>query len=464
LVWPAFIIMLTDGQTNSDGNWPVVTDVIGDADNDGNVDDCNNLEDAGCGHGGSSDYLDDVAWYLRHNDMRSDIQGDQTITSYFIGFGFSDGDDTSLLEDAAVNGGGQFWRADNDYSALSSVLQAAIQDILAKISSGTAVATTASSSHTTDYLYRAKFFPGSSWKGYLERYPLPFAGGAAPLEAGKVLKDRVAADGHSVREIWTYMSSKSPKKQEFTDVLKDDLKEASYWDVGDSDESRDIINYIRGDTSEDGGKYKNRGGWLLGDIIHSTPVHVGPPSGWYSGTLLPEFATYPDFRSDNSGRKKMVYVGANDGMLHAFDAATLQEDWAFIPEKLIPKLKELTVADCHQYFVDLTPYVRDVFDESDGEWKTVLFGGNARLYIVDYINAIGRTDIIKEGADIVSPRRADIGVGIPSEAVNWLNTQTADPHVFIQKSDSDISDLILHKEELGFGGRTLVNSWRILWW
>jgi type IV pilus assembly protein PilY1 len=70
----------------------------------------------------------------------------------------------------------------------------------------------------------------------------------------------------------------------------------------------------------------------------------------------------------------MIYVGANDGMLHAFDSDTGQEDWAFIPEKNRSKLPELTVEDCHKYFVDLTTYVTDVWDGS--KWLTMLIGGN----------------------------------------------------------------------------------------
>jgi type IV pilus assembly protein PilY1 len=66
-------------------------------------------------------------------------------------------------------------------------------------------------------------------------------------------------------------------------------------------------------------------------------------------------------------------------MLHAFDAANGHEDWAFIPENIQGKLKDLTGSDCHKYYVDLTPYVTDAWDESEAaanKWKTVLIGGN----------------------------------------------------------------------------------------
>ena len=62
--------------------------------------------------------------------------------------------------------------------------------------------------------------------------------------------------------------------------------------------------------------YRDRENWKLGDIIHSTPVVVGAASNFVDDESYQEFLTAP-----YSNRQKMVYVGANDGMLHAFDAA-----------------------------------------------------------------------------------------------------------------------------------------------
>ncbi|MDO8457204.1 MAG: PilC/PilY family type IV pilus protein [Burkholderiaceae bacterium] len=95
----------------------------------------------------------------------------------------------------------------------------------------------------------------------------------------------------------------------------------------------DILNYIRGDVSKQlnqtpAGTYRTRTS-VLGDIIHSTPVH------W------------------NDGTNKTVFVGANDGMLHAINADDGSERFAYIPSVLIPKLAALTnPAYTHKYFVD----------------------------------------------------------------------------------------------------------------
>ncbi|MGE5258790.1 MAG: PilC/PilY family type IV pilus protein, partial [Hyphomicrobiales bacterium] len=418
----SFVIMFTDGLANTDNNWSLVTDVIGDHDprdckraaptvirpditNSGDAEygtprwdasyPCDTREDymkqsvdpAHWEEPGEAHYLDDVAKYLYDQGLRSDIPGVQNLVSYMIGFYA----DNSLLRSAAEKGGGKYYTA-SSLSQLTDALQKSMEDIMLKVSSGTAVSTITTSSSTDNYLIRARFLPGNSWRGYLERFTLPYDADdpdyQADWDAGTLLRNRVAANGHTIRKIYTFMSSQSPNKREFmyADPVKSRMK--SLWGTSDS-ETQDMINYLRGDTTYDGGKYKNRAGGLLGDIIYSTPIAVGAPKGWYvdrPGIVdPPEYASYQAFKATNRLRKTMIYVGANDGMLHAFDAGTGQEDWAFIPENVQGKLKQLTVGGCHQYYVDLTPYIADAWfgsDEDDvdtahgSDWKTILIGGN----------------------------------------------------------------------------------------
>jgi type IV pilus assembly protein PilY1 len=104
--------------------------------------------------------------------------------------------------------------------------------------------------------------------------------------------------------------------------------------------SEKVLKYVRGDRSNEapnGDDFRTRNR-VLGDIIHSTLVH------W-------------DHGNDN----KRLYVGANDGMLHAFDAATGAELFAYIPSLLIPKLPQLRVTPyAHTYYVDGPISVADV--------------------------------------------------------------------------------------------------------
>src|SRR5262249_28178452 len=88
----------------------------------------------------------------------------------------------------------------------------------------------------------------------------------------------------------------------------------------------------------------------LGAMISSTPAVLTPPS-----LDPPPDATYPAFITANVDRRALIFVGANDGMMHCFDARTGVELWAFIPFNLLPKLKALQSGQpvsLFNYFVD----------------------------------------------------------------------------------------------------------------
>ncbi len=183
-----------------------------------------------------------------------------------------------------------------------------------------------------------------------------------------------------------------------------------------------VIDYIRGEDQEDltiGGfcfvpaMRSRRYGpdadgdgrpditWRLGDIVHSSPTVVGRPSEGYH--LLYKDDSYGRFARKYHNRRSVVYVGANDGMVHAFNAgfydsanrafrtsptdadeiefALGQELWAYIPYNLLPHLYWLTETDYpHIYYNDLKPKVFDarIFADDDdhpGGWGTVMVTG-----------------------------------------------------------------------------------------
>lgn len=144
--------------------------------------------------------------------------------------------------------------------------------------------------------------------------------------------------------------------------------------------------------------------WKLGDIIHSQPKTVAGPMENYH--LLYSDETYQDYLDAYKDRETMVYVGSNDGMLHAFTSwefnATTQafnqpaeaplgenigtELWAYIPQNLLPHLKWLPDPDyVHTYYVDLPPKIFDarilpddthyIDDDNAPNWGTFLLGG-----------------------------------------------------------------------------------------
>lgn len=167
---------------------------------------------------------------------------------------------------------------------------------------------------------------------------------------------------------------------------RDDLSGAQE-DLLKKDEDK-RIRYLRGDRSEDGNKFRQRAG-VLGDIIHSNPIYVGKPPRTYASD------NHADFVATHASRPGRIYVGANDGMLHAFDAQTGVETFAYVPSMLIPKLKAYTEPGyVHDYFVDGPQTVGDAY--FSGAWSTVLVGtlgaGGKGVYALDVTSAAPISD------------------------------------------------------------------------
>jgi type IV pilus assembly protein PilY1 len=119
---------------------------------------------------------------------------------------------------------------------------------------------------------------------------------------------------------------------------------------------------------------------VLGDIINSGPLYVGAPASNVQGS------GYQKFYEDHKSRVKAVYVGANDGMLHAFNASDGSELFAYIPNVLIASLNQLTSPDyVHRPYVDGALTVAEAYVNS--AWKTVLasgMGGGAQgVFVLD---------------------------------------------------------------------------------
>ncbi len=351
-----FVIIMTDGNPVMDADH--LGPLKGDWDNDRGGGSEDNLYEQG-----GSDYLDDIAYYIYENDCNRDFEGKQNIYTYTIGFTVVN----SLLKDTAFNGNGlaglqsewddpksphyrrYFYTATN-YTELKEALSAAMSEIIQRISSGTAVSVLATSKQMNNRLFRAKFLPGE-WRGHLEAFSLPYKQGDQPLwDAGAKLIGKDPRD----RYIFTAMDdepgagTKMKRKVLFTEdnsatTDADNRKLSDLLKASDDAEAKKIIRYIRG-SNESG--FRDRNGWKLGDIAYSSPVVAA----------------------------NTVYVGANDGMLHAFDLDTGEEKWAFIPNNLLGKLKDLTREDyCHEYFVDLSPVVARI--RIGTELRTILICG-----------------------------------------------------------------------------------------
>ena len=408
---------MTDGYYN--GSDPVV----GNADSDG-VDDrpgdpaTKAHYDGGVFTGGGSDNLADVAMKYYENDLNDgladvvkphnfDIAPHQHMTTYSVAFGVTgslnpadwpnclpegtpgpqylascptwpadpeNGSDADKIDDlyhAAVNGRGQFLSAGNP-DELVAALQAIIDKVKDTTGSGASVSINAQELQEGTLLFQALYVTGS-WHGDLVAKNLDQV-------TGKVADTKWSAAGQLATRNWadriilTYSGSagrrfrhESGLTSQLTLAQKQALLSTTNTTLTPDEEIQlaKLVAYLRGDNTYAllGSAFRPRGG-PLGDLVHSTPLH-------YNG---------------------VVFVGSNDGMLHAFDDGSVTEEdggkelFAYVPSLVIPNLRFLAEHSYnHKYYVDGDVYAATVDD--GGTPKTLLVGalgrGGKGLYCLD---------------------------------------------------------------------------------
>lgn len=258
---------------------------------------------------------------------------------------------------------------------------------------GTTVGSTLSSGTITKAginLYVPQF-DGRRWSGTLLSYPLGLdaaTGGALrgdkpEWDAGELLTGNpnamppVAARDIGSRRIFTLSTAGvgMPFQWEALDKgLRGWLNATPYSEPAASDDlGAERLAYLRGDRRKElsvpQGVFRVRDS-VMGDVTNSNPAFVGVPS------LAIQETGYDGFLAAHRGRPHAVYIGANDGMLHAFDAATGQELFAYVPRIMFARLAAYTSPDyAHQSYVDGTPTVAEARMAS-GAWKSVLVSGS----------------------------------------------------------------------------------------
>lgn len=290
---------------------------------------------------------------------------------------------------AAINSRGEFFSVDSPNEILD-----AFNSILSRISdrNTSASAVSLESAVTTEgnEAYYARF-SSTDWSGELIRYDLDKAGIATlKWNARDLLQARNL--GTSPRVI---MVNKAGTLADFSMTNLSTANQAALNKnvKGTTDNLGSArVAYLRGASDA---QFRTRN-YLLGDIIYSSPAVVAAPDRL--GTMMdqaqfgtagaPSGASYEVYKTAKANRAKRVYVGANDGMLHAFDESG-QEVFAYVPTAVIPNLNKLTdkgySGTAHQFYVDGTPVVGDVF--INNEWRTILIGslraGGRSIFALD---------------------------------------------------------------------------------
>lgn len=360
----AFVIMMTDGYYN--GSDPTIS-AIGHEDDDNGAPYADTYDDT----------LADVAMYFYENDLNNGYSNDVTLNdefdtadhqhmvTYSVSFGLygtinpdaypdckaecndpatccpswpEPNTDPRRIDDlwhASVNGRGNFYAATN---ALE--LAASLEDILENVGQregqGASVAVNTQTLEEETAMFQGTYNSGAGWSGNLYRYEIASGTGvvdAAPTWAAKDLLDTKIANAgwDGDRTIITYDSANTTtipfRYGNLSPVMQSMLS-------GNPTTSQNLVNYLRGDDSNDedhGGSFRVRPS--LGDIVHSAPVHHG------------------DY----------IYVGANDGMLHAFNAVTGVEAFSYIPGIVFENLHYLSAPSYeHKFYVDNTIYIETV--------------------------------------------------------------------------------------------------------
>jgi type IV pilus assembly protein PilY1 len=304
-----------------------------------------------------------------------------------------DPDNVDDLWHAALDGRGQYFSA-RDPETLVNSFTSVLESVTAKAGSAAALAVSSGTLNTGTAIYQAIFNSGT-WAGQLLSFKVDSNGKVATTptwDAGEYLNQNQNYD--SGREIITYSRSSNDGvafRWASLDATAQGLLNKDPLGTVDSKGS-ERLDYLRGATVNEDGAGNEGGSSLnfrsrscydkngdpvtcvddngrLGDIVDSAPTLVGKPNGRYTA------ASYKTFITNNAGRKSVIYVGANDGMLHAFDAANGKELLGYVPGLVHDKLSGLTRSPfVHRQLVNGEISTGDVEIGADN-WRTVLVGG-----------------------------------------------------------------------------------------
>lgn len=403
-----------------------------------------------------SNTLADIAFYYWSNDLRpnldnlvplprdgSDIANWQHVVQFTVGLGVEGslnsktdlpaltagtivwpdprGGDSYKIDDlwhAAVNSRGRFFSASNPVE-FSEALTQSLNDIASRSGDAAAVATSNNTLGSDLKMYTATYKTGD-WSGRLEQKSIYYnasnlldsANGnvsttadwstdtVIPVLADRRIATSTPSDGSSVSQggVDFIYNNLGGTNQGIFDTA------AATFTASSSVSGTELVNYLRGEKGREGDPFRKRINWL-GDLVNSDPQYLaaGRDDGY---AFLPAGSlgksNYQQFLNAKKTRPATVFVGSNDGMLHAFDATGSQtapgtggtERFAFVPRAVIPNLPLLASPNyTHRFFVDGTVSIGDaaIGGDPDSPWRTVLVGGTGAgaksVYAIDVTNA-----------------------------------------------------------------------------
>ena len=397
-----YVIMLTDGLPTFDlagKTWPP----LGSA--------------AAIGYGVTATFNPDGSLATTNNQALTDVITKITalntagISTYIVGLG-AGVDPTKnpvaaqTLTAMAMAGGTGAYFAATDPTTLANDLQSILGTILAATQSVASVAVNSTGLSTNSVVYQSQFITSDvdqDWTGNLFAFNVNASGVVDTLPADAIWEAATQLDAQNWiaggtphgRIIATYdpvVNHGIPFEWNPSTTATSGIAPSPTTTLGPQlmtftpdTNGQDVLQYLRGSKlqeKQNGGQFRNRT-HLLGDIVFSNPAYVAGPS---ANNLT---ASYLAFAAAHASRPPVIYVGADDGMLHAFDAATGNERFAYIPRGVYANLVNLVSPFYnarHLFFVDGSPQVTDV-QFSDLTWHSVLFGnegaGGKSIFAID---------------------------------------------------------------------------------
>lgn len=308
-------------------------------------------------------------------------------------------DNPAELWHMAINSRGKFYptgpgRKYDLKSAFSTILE----DInLQNAADVVSVSNSASTNIRTDLSSYTAGFDPKKWSGYVKADRISTTGVPSPdpdwgVKSGGsnlTTADKLDARAPDTRVILTTNDALPNKGVSFeweTGVAKLSATQKIALDTDGN--GADRVAYLRGDRSKEGGvatkPFRIRDS-RQGDIVNSNIWYVDAPASNYS------FAGYKAYAAAQKNRLPMIYVGANDGMLHGFSGKDGSEMIAYIPKAVYPELVNISnPAYAHRYSVDGSPFTGDLniaAPTAAADWRTFLVGslgaGGKGFFVLD---------------------------------------------------------------------------------
>ena len=394
-----------------------------------------------------SDTLADISMHYWANDLRPDMANNvsatpsdpatwQHLTNYYLMLNLTksiDGDSTADIKaltsgtktwpdpsigesqkiddtlHAALNSRGKLFRVTGPLSVMDAI--SSIQRDMVTARSGSDAQVSVSGEHLTGTSKKFKpFYTSNPWGGNLTAINLNADGSEGALAWSAF--DRLLGILPANRKIFTSSVSAGGARTGVS-FSKTSLPTSYAGVTLTSSELELLANYVRGDRTMEGKGYRTRAS-ALGDIINSSPLLVGSALDsqydLYAGTQsLPRDgkSSYRSFLTDKKARTERLFVGANDGMLHAFNTSTGDEDFAYIPSSLLGNFFNFASPTyAHRYFVDGQLTELDAYGPVTGDPSSLW-----RNLVVASTGAGAKTVFaikVATGAGAAAPAAADV--------------------------------------------------------